>query len=116
MPLLSIVTNVSVTENERAEILAAASGTVSELLGKPETYVMVHLTDNAALTFGGSSEPACFMQLKSLSLPEEETKRFSGRLCDFADAHLGIGSERTYIEFINPPRHMWGYDRRTFQR
>ncbi len=116
MPLLSIVTNVTVSQESREEILVAASTTVSEMLGKPKKYVMVHLVDGAALRLGGSGDPACLMRLKSLGLPEENTKVFSSKLCDFADGHLGIDSDRTYIEFVNPPRHMWGYDRRTFQR
>lgn len=116
MPLLTIITNTNIPPEERASIMAAASTTVSETLGKPETYVMVHLCDSQALAFGGSSDPACLMQLKSLGLPEDQTRDFSSRLCDFADGHLGIKPDRTYIEFVNPPRHMWGYDRKTFQR
>lgn len=116
MPLLKITTNISVAADEREAVLAAASSTVAEMLGKPEKYVMVHLSDRATLTFGGSAEPACLMVLKSLGLPEDQTRQFSSRLCDFADAHLGINPDRTYIEFVNPPRHMWGFDRKTFQR
>ena len=116
MPLLNIITNVPLTAENRLSVLAAASGTVSEMLGKPEKYVMVHLSDSQMLTFGGSSDPACLMQLKSLGLPEDQTKQLSSRLCDFADAHLGVSPDRTYIEFVNVPRHMWGFDRKTFQR
>lgn len=116
MPFLNILTNTTIPDEERRQVLQAASSTISEMLGKPESYVMIHLADKAALSFGGSDEPACLLQLKSLGLPEERTKDFSSRLCDFADAHLGIEPDRTYIEFSNPPRHMWGYDRHTFQR
>lgn len=116
MPLLNIITNVAVPEEDRDSILVAASSTVAEMLGKPESYVMVHMVDNQTLTFGGSSDAACFFQLKSLGLPEDQTTDFSSRLCDFADAHLGVEANRTYIEFTRPPRHMWGYDRHTFQK
>lgn len=116
MPILRIVTNVSVPAEERETVLAAASTTASELLGKPVSYVMVHLNDNAVLTFGGTADPACLLQLTSLGLSEDQTKQFSSRLCDFVDAHFGVAGDRTYIEFTNPPRHMLGYDRRTFQR
>lgn len=116
MPLLTIVTNVSVAAENRQSLLSAASSTVSEMLGKPEKYVMVYLADGETLAFGGSSDPACLMQLKSLGLPEDQTRQFSSRLCDLADGHLGIEPNRTYIEFVNPPRHLWGFDRKTFQR
>jgi phenylpyruvate tautomerase len=116
MPFLNIVTNAEIPEDERRKVLAAASSMISEMLGKPESYVMVRLADKAAISFGGNDESACLLQLKSLGLPEERTKEFSSRLCDFADAHLGVEPDRTYIEFANPPRHMWGYDRHTFQR
>ncbi|SIP97988.1 Macrophage migration inhibitory factor (MIF) [Alkalispirochaeta americana] len=116
MPVLHITTNQTIPAEDRSGVLLAASTTVSEMLGKPESYVMVHLEDCQDLSFGGTSDPTCIMQLKSLGLPEEQTADFSSRLCDFADVHLSVEPDRTYIEFINPPRHMWGYDRHTFQR
>jgi hypothetical protein len=52
--------------------------------------------------------------LKSLGLPEAETKTYSARLCAFVEQQLGIAPSRTYIEFISPERHMFGWNNSTF--
>lgn len=87
---------------------------VAQLLGKPESYVMVRVTDNQCLMFAGSHAPCAHLELKSLGLPENKTADFSSRLCEFIEQQLGIQGSRIYIEFSNPNRHMWGWDNRTF--
>ncbi len=114
MPLLSIRTNVRLEAGEREKTLAEASRAVADMLGKPESYVMVYLEDDASLSFAGSREPAAWLELKSLGLPESETARFSQALCALAQERLGVAPSRTYIEFSSPARHMWGWDGRTF--
>ena len=68
MPTLRILTNLAIPEARRAEILAHASATVAAMLGKPESYVMVILEDGRDLIFGGSKDPAAYLELKSLGL------------------------------------------------
>jgi phenylpyruvate tautomerase len=112
MPLLEISTNTVIENTEK--IARQASKLTAEMLGKPESYVMIKLLPEQVLLFAGSDEAAAHVKLKSLGLPEEQTKDFSTRLCDFIEAELGIKSARIYIEFSNPERHMWGWDKTTF--
>lgn len=112
MPLLEITTNTAI--NDAQHIAEQASQFTAELLGKPESYVMVKLQPEQTLTFAGNSEPAAHLKLKSLGLPEDKTADFSASLCDFISAQLDIESVRIYIEFSNPARHLWGWDKRTF--
>ena len=112
MPVLQVTTNISI-DNE--DILAKqASSLVADILGKPESYVMVNINDNAELIFSGSSEPCAHLVLKSLGLPESETKAYSEKLCSFVEQQLGVSPSRTYIEFVNPERHMFGWNNSTF--
>ena len=112
MPLLEISTN---TEVENAEAVARqASKLTADILGKPESYVMVKIKPAQTLLFAGSTEPAAHLKLKSLGLPENHTAEYSSKLCSFISSSLGIESSRIYIEFSNPERHMWGWDERTF--
>lgn len=112
MPLLEVVTNVSI---EDAQAFAAqASKLTAELLSKPESYVMVRIKPEQTLIFAGSDGPTALVKLKSLGLPEDNTADLSSRLCDFIETELNIDSARIYIEFSNPERHMWGWDNRTF--
>jgi phenylpyruvate tautomerase PptA (4-oxalocrotonate tautomerase family) len=112
MPLLAIATNTAI-ENQQ-ELASRASALAAEILGKPESYVMVRLQGEQTLTFAGSNAPAAHVKLKSLGLPENRTAEFSKKICDFISTSLGIDSSRIYIEFANPERHMWGWNGGTF--
>jgi len=112
MPYLSVQTNVRI--NDEAGLLPRLSQQVAKLLGKPESYVMLHIESDAAMLFAGSSEPLAFVQLKSLGLPQAETSVFSACLCSLLHDELGIDVGRIYIEFSGPERHMWGWNGSTF--
>ena len=114
MPYLRIAANVRCNDEQRAELLASGTELVSTQLGKPVSYVMVHLSDGESLVFGGSDEPASIVELASLGLPEERTAELSRAICELITRVTGIASDRIYIDFRSPPRHMWGYDGRTF--
>lgn len=114
MPLLSIRTNTTMN-NEQAEQLAqAASKLAADMLGKPESYVMTLIQPGQQLLFAGSAEPAAHLELKSLGLPEDQTREYSATLCSFVEQQLKIPAARTYIEFSNGQRHMWGWNNSTF--
>ena len=112
MPVLQISTNLSI---ENKPILAKQlSSLVAEILGKPESYVMIDIRANADLIFAGSDDPCAHLRLTSLGLPESETKAYSENLCAFIEQQLGVSPSRTYIEFISPERHMFGWNSGTF--
>lgn len=112
MPLLEITTNTTV-ENS-LDIAEQASALTAEILGKPESYVMVKILPEQTLILAGTNEPAAHVKLKSLGLPEDKTTDYSASLCAFISNNFAIDSARIYIEFANPQRHMWGWDNRTF--
>jgi phenylpyruvate tautomerase len=114
MPTLRILTNVEIPPEARAGVLARASRSLADLLGKPESYVMVILEDGRDLLFAGTTDPAAYLELKSLGLPELKTAFYSRALCDFLTDELGIPAARIYIEFAAPARHLFGWDGATF--
>ena len=112
MPLLELTTNTTLDNSQR--VAEQASRLTAEILGKPESYVMVKILPEQALIFAGTDKPAAHVKLKSLGLPENSTADFSAKICAFISSELNIDSARIYIEFSNPERHMWGWDNRTF--
>ena len=112
MPLLSIKTNCPV--DDKTNLALAASKQTAAALSKPESYVMVNVEDRQALVFAGSEQPAAYLELKSLGLPEAKTAEISASLCTFIHQQLGIEPARIYIEFSNAERHMWGWKGGTF--
>ncbi len=112
MPYLLIQTNRPVSD--RAGLLRRASEIVAKALGKPERYVMVAVEADVPMLFGGSDAPCVYMELKSIGLPEARTAELSATLCGFAQQELGIDGDRTYVEFADAARHMWGFNGKTF--
>ena len=113
MPLLTIHTNVA-RPQQVTELLGPLSRAVSEMLGKPERYVMILLQCSADMLFDAQDGPTAYLELKSIGLPEERTARFSESLCQLMEQHLGIPRERVYIEFSSASRHLWGWSGATF--
>ncbi len=114
MPLLTLTTNVTLDATQQSALMGVLSATVSKLLGKPESYVMVMLRPDRAMMMGATDEPCAFVELKSLGLPESDSAGFSEILCDTISEQIGVAANRIYIEFSNPARHLWGWDRGTF--
>lgn len=114
MPYLTIQTNKAIDEHSKTELMKQASQTVSEILGKPESYVMISLPPSMPMLFAGSDEPLAYLELKSIGLPAEATTALSEALCTMINGSLGIAKERIYIEFADAQRHMWGWNGRTF--
>ncbi len=112
MPYLEINTNTTI--DNCSAIAEQVSKLAADILGKPESYVMVKVSPEQTLLFAGSDAPAAHIKLKSLGLPENNTAEFSEKLCSFLSGQLGIDGSRVYIEFSNPERHMWGWDSKTF--
>jgi phenylpyruvate tautomerase PptA (4-oxalocrotonate tautomerase family) len=113
MPTLIIKTNAALPA-ATDPLLEAASAHVAELLGKPEGYVMVLLEPVPAMSFAGDTSPCAYLELKSLGLPEQRTAELSAALCGLIEAQLAVPKGRVYIEFASPPRHLFGFDGRTF--
>ncbi|MEN8170228.1 MAG: phenylpyruvate tautomerase MIF-related protein [Pseudomonadota bacterium] len=114
MPYLLINTNQELDKTEEMRLLGMCSQSLAIALGKPERYVMVSIESGLSMLFGGDGAPCAYLELKSLGLPEETTAELSLTLCKLIGEALVIPTERIYIEFSNPPRHMWGWNNTTF--
>ncbi|QIK38845.1 hypothetical protein GWK36_13625 [Caldichromatium japonicum] len=114
MPTLRLLTNVEIAAEDHPLVMAELSQRLAELLGKPESYVMLILEPGRNLLFAGTAAPAAYLELKSLGLAETQTSELSRRLCEWLEARLAIPANRVYIEFANPPRQMFGWNKGTF--
>ena len=112
MPLLTLATNQAI--EDKTGTCQLISKQIADLLGKPESYVMVLLQSGQSMTFAGTDDPTALIELKSLGLPEDQTTDFSTTLCTMIGDLINIPPNRIYIEFSSPPRHLWGWDKRTF--
>jgi phenylpyruvate tautomerase PptA (4-oxalocrotonate tautomerase family) len=114
MPLLKITTSVP-PAREHGKLLANLSQLCADRLGKPESYVMTAIDHPSLMTFAGTTEPACYVELKNVGrFSSELTQRLSAELCERLSTGLGVAKNRIYIEFADAEGYLWGHDGETF--
>lgn len=114
MPYLKVDTNITLSHDQTEELMAACSKLLSQLLQKPEGYIMVSIRSGAQMMFGGTTDPCAYLEFKSLGLPESSTPLFSESLSKLIESETGVDKSRLYIEFSSPERHLWGWNGGTF--
>jgi len=114
MPFLKIQCNKDFLDTRK--LMTNSSALLSQILNKPEKYIMVSVEVNSEMIFGGSNEPMLYIELKSIGLPRDRTKEISSKLCEFLNRETGVAIDRIYIEFADAERSMWGWNGTTFER
>jgi len=116
MPLIRVQTSIPSPDQADVEaLLQELSTSLASHLGKPESYVMTAFEADKAMTFGGTAEPSCLIEIKSVgTMGGAKTKAMSQDFCDKIAAALGVPKHRTYIDFVDSPGAMWGWNGSTF--
>jgi phenylpyruvate tautomerase len=114
MPYLKIETNQRLDASAAQALLKKTSAFTAVLLGKPEKWIMVSICPGVAMMFDGSTEPAAYVEVKSISLSQDACAALSKSLCDFLNKELGVSPERVYIEFWTINGKMFGWNSGTF--
>ena len=114
MPYFSIETNLSIDQASIQRLLKKTSAFIADLLGKPESYVMISLQPDTPLTFSGSEAPAAFVRLKSIGLPQDRCPEMSEKICRLIEQDLGVPQDRVFIDFKDLARSMFGWNGKTF--
>jgi phenylpyruvate tautomerase PptA (4-oxalocrotonate tautomerase family) len=114
MPLLKMHTGVPVPEDKKEGLVKALSKITAETIGKPESYVMVVLSDGT-MSMGGELGPAAFADVRSIGgLSGSVNKQISEKVCSLLKDTLAIPGNRVYISFNDSAAADWGWDSRTF--
>ena len=110
MPLLNISTNKKIKNEE--VLLAKSSDFISNLLNKPEDFVMVKLDHNLPMYFAGTDQICAFIEIKSIG--SLEPTKMSKPITEFFSAELNIPIDRMYILFHDVDSRQWAWNSRTF--
>ena len=110
MPLLNISTNKKI-KNEQL-LLSKSSEYISSLLNKSEDFVMVKLTDSSHMSFSGTNQPCCFIEIKSIG--SLNSTKLSKPICEFFSAEFQIPTKRIFIFFQDVDSNMWAWNNQTF--
>ena len=116
MPLIKVQTSIAQPEKVQVEkLLKSISASLSKHLSKPETYVMTAFEANIPMTFGGTTDPTCFVEIKNVgSMKSHQTQTMSQDFCQLLEESLGVPQKRIYIEFADAKGMMWGWNGSTF--
>jgi phenylpyruvate tautomerase len=116
MPLINLYTSAEALPPEPASaLLRQLSALVARHLKKPERYVMTSLVSGCPMTFGGSAEPSCLVELKSIGgLTPAVNRALSQELCASLGQALGVAPDRIYVVFADIPAQAWGHSGGTF--
>lgn len=110
MPLIQLTTDMEVP----AEVLGELSKTVAQVIGKPETYVMVCVS-RSAMMMSGISGKAVFAEVRSIGgLSAAVSRELAQKLCDLLDDRMGVSGDRIYINFKEIRASEWGWNSSLF--
>ena len=80
------------------------SKAIAKHTGKPESYVAVSVTDNAAVIFGGSDDPCALGIMGSIgAIAKESNGAITSDVTDLLE-EFGVTESRIYINFFDMPR------------
>lgn len=114
MPLLKLETTVPLSEDKGKPLLAALSKAVASVIGKPEQYVMVTVSQSAMLMSGKAGD-AAFVDIRSIGgLNGETNRKLSQQICKLLKDSLGIAPDRIYLNFTDVEAGNWGWNGSTF--
>jgi phenylpyruvate tautomerase len=116
MPLITVKASISAPAQADTEsLLRSLSASLAQHTKKPESYVMTAFEPNVAMTFGGTTEPVCYIEVKSVgSMSKAQTEAMSQDFSKKINESLKIPANRTYIEFADAQGYMWGWNGSTF--
>jgi phenylpyruvate tautomerase PptA (4-oxalocrotonate tautomerase family) len=116
MPLLTVYTSAPPLADDKAHaLLKKLSASASEILGKPERVFMTCIVPRTQMTFGGSTEPACAVEIKSIGgLAGEGAKRLTEAVCRLVHEGTGVAMNRIFVVCTDVPGALWGHNGSTF--
>ena len=114
MPLLKLETTVTLSDNQRQQLLASLSKIVAETIGKPEQYVMVTIGP-AAILMSGKPGDAAFVDVRSIGgLNADVNGQLSHKVCAVLTQSLRVPPDRIYLNFNEVEAGNWGWNGNTF--
>ncbi|MEB3311549.1 MAG: phenylpyruvate tautomerase MIF-related protein [Snowella sp.] len=117
MPFIKVQTSAPIPDSDETidQVLKRLSAKLAKHVSKPESYVMTTFESNAKMTFGGTFDPVCYIEVKNIgTMSPAQTKAMSEDFCNEINHQLNVPKNRIYIEFTNATGSMWGWNGATF--
>ena len=113
MPMIEAKVTVELPAEKR-ELLKAEFGKAISVMGKPESYLMINLSDWQDLYFGGRKlEKGAYVEVKVLgSVDAQKSEAMTARVCEILKKELGIPGNAVYVSYFGTDN--WGWNGSNF--
>lgn len=112
MPVFTVNTNVT---DVPSNFKALATDVIAKSLGKPASYIAVHVNPGQDISFGATTQPAALCELTSIgALSVESNKKHSSALTKLIEQELKVSPSRVYISFKDINKADIGFNGTTF--
>src|SRR5579883_2284097 len=110
MPLIKVQTSVTEPDKATVEVLLKQlSASLAMHTGKPESYIMTAFEPDLRMTFAGTFDPVCYIEVKSVgSFSPTQTQAMSADFSQQINQAIAVPINRIYIEFADGKGYMWG--------
>jgi len=96
---------------QKSDLLKALSKTVAESVGRPEQVVMISLTTDKPMLYGGTDAPCAYGELISIGgIGGDKNKVISAAISTVLNTKLGVSPSRFYLKFVDTPGSDLGWN------
>ena len=113
MPFINAKVTVGLSQ-EKKDVLKAEFGKAVSILGKPESYLMVGLEENATLYFAGKAlEKGAFVSVQVFgAIDSASSAKMTAKICDILQKELDIPPKAVYVTYQGV--RDWGWNGSNF--
>lgn len=112
MPFIQTVTNVPIPK-DRMEAIKTQLGKDVSLIGKSESWLMVHFVENSPLYFKGTGDPAAIVSVDLYGKAADSAyAKFTASITTLLENELNIQANRIFVKY--QPYEHWGYNGSNF--
>lgn len=110
MPFINVMVSTDVTKEQEIAVKTKIGRAISVFPGKSEVYLMVNITPNCRLYFGGKNDtPVAMGEMKIFGKATREyCEKFTEEFCKIMEEELKIPRDKTYITYQGIEN--WGYN------
>ena len=106
MPYISVHTSLALSEPEKDTLKSALGQAILVLPGKEEAGLMIEITDQCCLYYGGKKGKIAYVDVKALGTPAEADQKAFLEAVSKVLVDTGCDKDKIYITFVGLPH--WG--------
>ena len=113
MPFIKVMTNESVSKENKALIKTALGQAIALIPGKSEDWLMVGIEPEYTLYFRGEDVPAAMVEVSIFGSPDSSAlDTLTEKICQILNVTLSIEPTRIYVKYSSTS--YWGWNGSNF--